>query len=67
MTLIKLYSLNGNWALDTLITIYDQNSRITPVVMTARKALSQYGTREIAFFRGNRIYLCTVVHKEVKQ
>ena len=67
MTLIKLYSLNANWALDTLVTVYDPNSTNTPSVMTARKALNKYSTREIAFFRGNRIYLCTVVHKEVEK
>ena len=66
MTLIQIYSLNGNWSLDTVVTVYDPNSRITPSVMTARKALNRYGTRGIAFFRGNRIYLCTVVHKEVE-
>lgn len=67
MTLLKLYSLNASWSLDTLVTIYDTNSTNTPASMTARKALNKYSTREIAFFRGNRIYLCTVVHKEVKQ
>lgn len=67
MTLLKLYSLNANWSLDTLVTIYDPNSANAPAVMTVRKALNKHCTREIAFFRGNRIYLCTVVHKEVKQ
>nr|DAD63861.1 MAG TPA: hypothetical protein [Caudoviricetes sp.] len=67
MTLRQLYSLNANWSLDTLVTIYDPNSRITPSVMTVRKALNKYSTRGIAFFRDNRIYLHNVVHKEVKQ
>lgn len=66
MTLRQLYSLNANWSLDTLVTIYNPNSTNAPSVMTARKALNQYGTREIAFFRGNRIYLHNVVHKEVE-
>lgn len=55
MTLRQLYSLNANWSLDTLVTIYDPNSRNTPAVMTARKALNKHSTREIAFFRGNII------------
>ena len=66
MTLIQLYSLNANWSLDTLVTIYNPNSTNAPSVMAARKALNQYGTREIAFFRDNRIYLHNVVHKEVE-
>lgn len=56
MTLRQLYSLNANWSLDTVVIVYDPNSTNTPSVMTARKALNQYGTREIAFFRDNRIY-----------
>lgn len=67
MTLRQLYSLNANWSLDTVVTVYDPNSTNTPSVMTARKALNQYGTREIAFFRDNRIYLYNLVHKEVKE
>ena len=67
MTLRQLYSLNANWSLDTVVTVYDPNSTNTPSVMTARKALNQYGTREIAFFRENRIYLYNLVHKEVKE
>lgn len=67
MTLIQLYSLNANWSLDTVVTVYDPNSTNTPSVMTARKALNQYGTREIAFFIDNRIYLYNLVHKEVKE
>lgn len=66
MTLRQLYSLNANWSLDTAVTVYDPNSTNTPSVMTARKALNQYGTREIAFFRDNRIYLYNLVHKEVE-
>ena len=66
MTLRQLYSLNANWSLDTLVTIYNPNSSNDPSVMTVRKALNQYGTREIAFFRDNRIYLHNVVHKEVE-
>lgn len=66
MTLIQLYSLNANWSLDTVITVYDPNSTNTPSDMTVRKALNRYATREIAFFRDDRIYLYYVYHKEVK-
>lgn len=66
MTLIQLYSLNTNWSLDTVITVYDPNSTNTPSDMTVRKALNRYATCEIAFFRDDRIYLYYVYHKEVK-
>lgn len=66
MTLRQLYSLNANWSLDTVITVYDPNSTNTPLDMPVCKALNRYATREIVFFRDNRIYLC-VVHKEVKE
>lgn len=64
MTLRQLYSLNANWSLDTVITVYDPNST-TQLDMPVFKALNRYATREIVFFRDNRIYLC-VDHKEVE-
>lgn len=66
MTLRQLYSININWTLDTVITVYNRNSTNTLPKMTVRQALNLYATREIAFFRDNRIYLYNVVHKEVE-
>ena len=66
MTLRQLYSININWTLDTVITVYNRNSTNTPSKMTVRQALNLYATREIAFFRDERIYLYHVDHKEVK-
>lgn len=57
MTLRQLYSININWTLDTVITVYNRNSTNTLSKMTVRQALNLYDTREIAFFRDNRIYL----------
>mgnify|MGYP005856853207 CR=1 FL=1 len=57
MTLLKLYSVNANWTLETVITVHDMGSRSTPLTMTIRKAIERYDTREIAFFRDNRVYL----------
>lgn len=66
MTLRQLYSINANWTLDTVITVYNRNSTNTLSKMTVRQALNLYATREIAFFRDDRIYLYYVDHKEVK-
>ena len=66
MTLRQLYSININWTLDTVITVYNRNSTNTLSKMTVRQALNLYATREIAFFRDDRIYLYYVEHKEVK-
>ena len=66
MTLRQLYSININWTLDTVITVYNRNSTNTLSKMTVRQALNLYATREIAFFRDDRIYLYYVDHKEVK-
>lgn len=57
MTVTQLYSVNANWTLETVITVHDMASRSTPLTMTIRKAIERYDTREIAFFRDNRVYL----------
>lgn len=57
MMLTQLYSVNANWTLETVITVHDMGLRNTPLTMTIRKAIERYGTREIAFFRDNRVYL----------
>lgn len=66
MTVRELYSANAKWSLDTVVKVHDPDSIDTPSVITVRKALNLYATREIAFFRDNRIYLHNVVHKEVE-
>ena len=67
MMLTQLYSVNANWTLDTVITVYDTGPINTPLSMTIRKAIERYGTREIAFFRDNSVYLYYLDHKEVKE
>lgn len=66
MMLTQLYSVNANWTLDTVITVYDTGPINTPLSMTIRKAIERYGTREIAFFRDNSVYLYYLDYKEVK-
>lgn len=58
MTLRELYSANSKWSLDTVVKVHDPDSIDTPSVMTVRKALNRYCTREItSFFIDNTIYL----------
>lgn len=67
MMLTQLYSVNANWTLDTVITVHDTRPINTPLSMTIHKAIERYGTREIAFFRDNTVYLYYLDHKEVKE
>jgi hypothetical protein len=66
MTLRQLFSINLNWTLDTVITVYSLNPTNTLSEMTVRQALNLYATCEISFFRDDRIYLYYVDHEEVK-